>query len=451
MYFLGIHCFLVPVSGSGSHEDAATLREAGNVSSDGIAFAVSSPATMPVRPGDEWSAPLPEAGALNASLCCLVAGLLNPSTGNTSMGSRSTPGPVAPPTAEASASPPGVGAPLQVFFCFAMVVILLLALLGNMVVCLMVYQRSAMRSAINILLASLAFSDMMLAILNMPFALVTVMTTRWIFGDVFCRVSAMLFWFFVMEGVAILLIISIDRFLIIVQKQDKLSPQRAKLLIVVTWGLSFIFSFPLAVGSPPLQIPPRAPQCVFGYSVEPGYHTYVMIIMLAFFFLPFMVMLYTFMGILNTIRHNAIRIHSHPDSICLSQASKLGLLSLQRPFQMNIDMSFKTRAFTTILVLFSVFTVCWAPFTAYSLVATFSDGFYHKESFFQISTWVLWLCYLKSALNPLIYYWRIKKFRDACLDLMPKYFKFLPQLPGNTKRRIQPSAVYVCGEHRSVV
>lgn len=173
--------------------------------------------------------------------------------------------------------------------------------------------------------------------------------------------------------------------------------------------------------------------------------------MLVFFFIPFMVMLYTFMGILNTIRHNAIRIHSHPDSICLSQASKLGLLSLQRPFQMNIDMSFKTRAFTTILILFSVFTVCWAPFTAYSLVTTFSDGFYHKDSFFQVSTWVLWLCYLKSALNPLIYYWRIKKFRDACLDLMPKYFKFLPQLPGNTKRRIQPSAVYVCGEHRSVV
>lgn len=232
---------------------------------------------------------------------------------------------------------------------------------------------------------------------------------------------------------------------------DKLSPQRAKVLIVVTWGLSFIVAFPLAVGSPPLHVPPRAPQCVFGYSVEPGYLTYVLILMLVFFFLPFMVMLYTFMGILNTIRHNAIRIHSHPDSICLSQASKLGLLSLQRPFQMNIDISFKTRAFTTILILFSVFTVCWAPFTAYSLVATFSDGFYHKDSFFQISTWVLWLCYLKSALNPLIYYWRIKKFRDACLDLMPKYFKFLPQLPGNTKRRIQPSAVYVCGEHRAVV
>lgn len=403
--------------------------------------------------------PLPEAGDVNASLCCLLMRLLNlterlpmenTSTANVTLGSH-LPSALVTPTVTAQEGLQVISVPLQVFFCFVIVAILLVALLGNVVVCLMVYQRSAMRSAINILLASLAFADMMLAILNMPFALVTVMTTKWIFGEVFCRVSAMLFWFFVMEGVAILLIISIDRFLIIVQKQDKLSPQRAKVLIVVTWGLSFIFSFPLAVGSPPLQIPPRAPQCVFGYSTESGYQAYVLILLLVFFFIPFMVMLYTFMGILNTIRHNAIRIHSHPDSICLSQASKLGLLSLQRPFQMNIDMSFKTRAFATILILFSVFTVCWAPFTAYSLVTTFNYGFYHKDSFFQISTWFLWLCYLKSALNPLIYYWRIKKFRDACLDLMPKYFKFLPQLPGNTKRRIQPSAVYVCGEHRSVV
>ncbi|KAG8444749.1 hypothetical protein GDO86_009790 [Hymenochirus boettgeri] len=341
--------------------------------------------------------------------------------------------------------------PLQIILSTVMIVILLLAFLGNFVVCLMVYQKAAMRSAINILLASLAFADLLLSVLNMPFALVTIITTEWIFGDVFCRVSAMFFWLFVMEGVAILLIISIDRFLIIVQKQDKLNPYRAKILIVISWATSFCVAFPLAVGSPHLQVPSRAPQCVFGYTTNSGYKAYVILVVLIFFFIPFFVMLYSFMGILNTVRHNAVRIHSHPDSICLSQASKLGLMSLQRPFQMNIDISFKTRAFTTILVLFVVFIFCWAPFTTYSLVATFNNDFYNKHNFFEISTWLLWLCYLKSALNPIIYYWRIKKFRDACLDLMPKYFKFLPQLPGHTRRRIRPSAIYVCGEHRSVV
>ncbi|KAJ7341766.1 hypothetical protein JRQ81_006786 [Phrynocephalus forsythii] len=341
--------------------------------------------------------------------------------------------------------------PLQIMLSAAMIFILLVSFLGNLVVCLMVYQKTAMRSAINILLASLAFADMLLAVLNMPFALITIITTKWVFGDVFCRVSAMFFWLFVIEGGAILLIISIDRFFIIVQKQDKLNPYRAKVLTAVSWVIAFVVAFPLSVGSPSLQIPSKAPQCVFSYTTNPGYRAYVILVVLISFFIPFLVMLYSFMGILNTMRHNAVRIHSHPDSICLTQASKLGLMSFQRPFQMNIDMSFKTRAFTTILILFIVFIICWAPFTTYSLIATFNSHFYQKHNFFEISTWLLWLCYLKSALNPLIYYWRIKKFHDACLDLMPKHFKFLPQLPGHTRRRIRPSAVYVCGEHRSVV
>ncbi|XP_075410866.1 putative G-protein coupled receptor 63 [Tenrec ecaudatus] len=357
---------------------------------------------------------------------------------------NSTVGPSTPPVSKS------LNLPLQIFLSAVMMFILVVSFLGNLVVCLMVYQKAAMRSAINILLASLAFADMLLAALNMPFALVSILATRWVFGKFFCRLSAMFFWLFVIEGVAILLIISIDRFLIIVQRQDKLSPHRAKVLIAVSWATSFCIAFPLAVGSPDLQIPPRAPQCIFGFTTNPGYQAYVILIALISFFIPFLVILYSFMGIFNTLRHNALRIHSYPEGICLSQASKLGLMSLQRPFQVSIDMGFKTRAFTTILILFAVFIVCWAPFTAYSLVATFNEHFYYKHTFFEISTWFLWLCYLKSALNPLIYYWRIKKFHDACLDMMPKSFKCLPRLPGHTRRRIRPSAVYVC-EHRTVV
>lgn len=88
----------------------------------------------------------------------------------------------------------------------------------------------------------------------------------------------MFFWLFVIEGVTILLIISIDRFLIIVQRQDKLNPYRAKILIAVSWATSFCVAFPLAAGNPDLQIPSRAPQCVFGYTTNPGYQAYVILI-----------------------------------------------------------------------------------------------------------------------------------------------------------------------------
>ena len=112
------------------------------------------------------------------------------STGMSSLTVNST---AVPPTPAVFKS---LNLPLQIILSAIMIFILFVSFLGNLVVCLMVYQKAAMRSAINILLASLAFADMLLAVLNMPFALVTILTTRWIFGKLFCRISAMFFWLF---------------------------------------------------------------------------------------------------------------------------------------------------------------------------------------------------------------------------------------------------------------
>ncbi|KAM3933110.1 putative G-protein coupled receptor 45 [Leptodactylus fuscus] len=341
--------------------------------------------------------------------------------------------------------------PLRILLAIIMVVMIAIAFLGNAIVCLIVYQKPAMRSAINLLLATLAFSDIMLSLFCMPFTAVTIITGSWHFGSQFCQISAMLYWFFVLEGVAILLIISVDRFLIIVQRQDKLNPHRAKIMIVSSWIFSFCISFPSVVGWTLVEVPTRAPQCVLGYTEFLADRAYAVMLVVAVFFIPFSVMLYSYLCILNTVRRNAVRIHNHAESLCLSQVSKLGLMGLQRPHQLNVDMSFKTRAFTTILILFIGFSLCWLPHSVFSLLSVFSRTFYYSSSFYVISTCILWLSYLKSVFNPVIYCWRIKKFREACMEFMPKTFKILPKLPGRTRRRIHPSTIYVCSEHQSAV
>ncbi|XP_019381071.1 PREDICTED: probable G-protein coupled receptor 45 [Gavialis gangeticus] len=341
--------------------------------------------------------------------------------------------------------------PLRILLAILMVIMIAIGFLGNAIVCLIVYQKPAMRSAINLLLATLAFSDIMLSLFCMPFTAVTIVTVNWNFGAHFCRISAMLYWLFVLEGVAILLIISVDRFLIIVQRQDKLNPHRAKVMIAISWLLSFCISFPSVVGRSFVEVPTRAPQCVLGYTEFPADRAYAVMLVVAVFFIPFSIMLYSYLCILNTVRRNALRIHNHAESLCLSQVSKLGLMGLQKPHQMNVDVSFKTRAFTTILILFIGFSLCWLPHTVFSLLSVFSRQFYYSPSFYVTSTYILWLSYLKSVFNPVIYCWRIKKFREACMEFMPKTFKVLPKVPGRTKRRIQPSTIYVCSENQSAV
>ncbi|XP_015219556.1 high-affinity lysophosphatidic acid receptor [Lepisosteus oculatus] len=340
---------------------------------------------------------------------------------------------------------------LRILLAAIMIFMITVGFLGNAIVCLIVYQKPAMRSAINLLLATLAFSDIMLSLLCMPFTAVTIITVDWHFGAHFCRVSVMLYWFFVLEGVSILLIISVDRFLIIVQRQDKLNPHRAKIMITTSWLLSFCISFPSVVGWTVVEVPTRAPQCVLGYTESLADRVYAVLLVVAVFFIPFGIMLYSYLCILNTVRRNAVRIHNHADSLCLNQVNKLGLTGMQRPPQMNVDMSFKTRAFTTILILFVGFSICWLPHTVVSLLAVFSSRFYFSPSFYAVSACALWLSYLKTVFNPIIYCWRIKKFREACLEFMPKTFKILPRMPGRSRRRIRPSNIYVCSELQSAV
>lgn len=355
---------------------------------------------------------------------------------------------------------------LRVTLAAIMIFMITIGFLGNAIVCLIVYQKPAMRSAINLLLATLAFSDIMLSLLCMPFTAVTVATTDWRFGGGFCRTSVMLYWLFVLEGVSILLIISVDRFLIIVQRQDKLTPHRAKVLIAASWALSLCVALPSVVGwrtgrTPEEAEVARAPQCILGYSESLADRGYTVLLAVAVFFVPFGVMLYSYLCILNTVRRNATRIHNHASGSdsgstrgpgLSHSTSKLGLTGLQRPPQLSVDMSFKTRAFTTILILFIGFSVCWLPHTVVSLLAVFSRRFYVSAAFYPVSVGALWLSYLKAVFNPVIYCWRIRKFREACLEFMPKTCRFCPKVPGRSRRRIRPSNIYICSsESQSAV
>lgn len=371
------------------------------------------------------------------------------------------------PLPSSEAAPPAASVALRATLAAVMIFMITIGFLGNAIVCLIVYQKPAMRSAINLLLATLAFSDIMLSLLCMPFTAVTVAAADWSFGSGFCRASIMLYWLFVLEGVSILLIISVDRFLIIVQRQDKLTPHRAKVLIAGSWALSLCVSLPSVVGwrTGAAAVSSRGsrawapPQCVLGYSDSLADRSYTVLLAVAVFFVPFAVMLYSYVCILNTVRRNTLRVHNHaserartPPAAAVGRSSKARLQAgLQRPPHVKVDMSFKTRAFTTILILFVGFSVCWLPHTVVSLLAVFSRRFYYSSAFYPLSVGALWLSYLKTVFNPVIYCWRIRKFREACQEFIPKSCRLCPRVPGRSRRRVRPSNVYVCSETQSAV
>lgn len=315
------------------------------------------------------------------------------------------------------------------------VLMFFVSVFGNTVVCYIVYQKPAMRSAINILLATLAMADVLTATLCMPFAVISLVAQRWIFGDVFCQINAILFSFLVTEGTLLLLTISVDRFMIIVRRKDTLTPRKAKIYILTSWVMSLAIVLPPIFGWGKYSFELGQIQCSLEYPSQGKLDlSYGLFFFISTFCIPVLLMGYCFLSILRTVRRNSTRIQNHPP------VPGGVMTKMHRPGKMNIDYSFKTRAFTTILILFILFVICGLPYTVIRFILLFKGYAYTLSYVADIV--VILLAYLNATLKPIIYYIRISKFREACLDIMPSWCHIPHCLPGRTMRRIRPHVVY---------
>ena len=115
-------------------------------------------------------------------------------------------------------------------------------------------------------------------------------------------------------------------------------------------------------------------------------------------------------------------------------------------------MSFRTRAFKTVLILSLLLCACWLPYVTAVLVTSLCGR--PRPVLLAL---LLWLGFAKSALNPVVYCLRIRKFRDACREALPRscrawcawcaWCRLPPRcLAVLAKRRVNPSAVYQCAE-----
>jgi hypothetical protein len=317
----------------------------------------------------------------------------------------------------------------QIFVMIILVFMIVTAVFGNAVVCYIVYQKPAMRSSINLLLANLALVDVLIAVLCIVASFVTLAAQDWIFGEVLCKVNGFCFSFLVTESTYILLAISWDRYLIIVRREETLTPYKAKIIIGITWIISLLLSFPPTIG-----------WGTYGYknghilcTLNDAAFSYSLVFCVLTIIIPMIVMAYVYYRILCTVRKNSTKVINHPPvSGVETRVHKRG--------KMNIDYSFKTRAFLTILILFIGYFVCFLPY----LVARFDaiTGRHLATTCFTEAVLIL-ICYLNSVINPLVYYVRIGKFREACRDIVPSCC-CLPMLcmPKRPLRRVCPHVIY---------
>jgi hypothetical protein len=127
----------------------------------------------------------------------------------------------------------------------------ILTIIGNLVVILTVCLVRKLQTASNILIVSLAVSDIFVGLIIMPLAMVPEIANRWILGSIMCDIWTSTDVLLCTASILNFLVISIDRYFII-NHPFKYAPMRKvkllSLMIAGVWILSALVSLPPVLG-----------------------------------------------------------------------------------------------------------------------------------------------------------------------------------------------------------
>ncbi|KAL3969479.1 antigen [Sarotherodon galilaeus] len=282
-------------------------------------------------------------------------------------------------------------------FVFLHVVLSSISLLTvtlNLLVIISVSHYRQLHTPTNILLLSLAVSDFLVGLLLMPGEILR-NTACWFLGDLTCSMYNYMSFIVTSTSVGDMVLISIDRYLAIcdpLHYPTRITDRRVKLSICLCW-LSSVFYSSLFVKDDLTQ-PGKHNSCYGECTIVVDLITGTIDLLLTFF-VPVTVIVVLYLRVFVVAVSQARAMRSHVTAAAL---------------QLSVTLTTKKselKAARTLGVLVVVFLLCFCPY--YYCVTLARDDLLNSSSV----SFVLYLFYFNSCLNPLIYALFYPWFRKA--------------------------------------
>lgn len=224
-------------------------------------------------------------------------------------------------------------------------------IVGNCLVIATIILNPNMRSTIYYLLANLAFSDLLFAVLA-PFHVSMLLDNyNWKYGEIFCRVYYFIFRSFYTFSIMNLILITVERFLATRYPLSfRANPKRTVALILGTWVLSFLVSAPFLSVMTYKQRSTTYAMCYQNWSSTIASRSYYMFVYTTLYFIPATLMAFMYVLISITLRKQP-----------------LGILTDKNDTQRKQYKARKRMSLLVIVIVISFF-VCWSPWNIVEFV-----------------------------------------------------------------------------------
>ena len=183
----------------------------------------------------------------------------------------------------------------RLFFAVSLSAILLGAVIGNIMVVMVMVKHRGMRTRTNMFLCSLACSDLLCALLNMPISLITVIHGRWVFGTTLCQINGFLTPFTFVTSIHTLMYIAVHKYISIKWPfSHVLTHFRILLMILCAWLWGGVASYLTVHGLNAVSYKPYTTQCGPDYPHDGRTYFHEGFIYLTCYLIPLLVMAFCY-------------------------------------------------------------------------------------------------------------------------------------------------------------
>ncbi|XP_030642643.1 5-hydroxytryptamine receptor 1F [Chanos chanos] len=334
------------------------------------------------------------------------------------------------------------------------VVAMLTATMNSMVISAIIVTRKLHHPA-NYLICSLAVTDLLVAILVMPFSIIYIVTDTWVMGQVMCSIWLSVDFICCTCSILHLAAIAVDRYRAIthaVEYSQKRTSRRAAFMITVVWLLSVLISIPPLVYRHHKAT--NETQCLIKHD-HIGFMVYSTF---GAFYIPLILILILYYRIYQAakslyhkrrascLRNPEMNGHMLPKSSdqelqspdTLSPPERSGsepstegdnvrITAKSSPFDWRRDKSLhrhrisgtrerrERKAATTLGLILGGFVICWLPFFIQEVITNTCSSCTPSR---KLGNFLTWLGYFNSLVNPLIYTIFNEDFKKAFQKLV---------------------------------
>nr|XP_015203966.1 PREDICTED: orexin receptor type 1-like [Lepisosteus oculatus]XP_015203967.1 PREDICTED: orexin receptor type 1-like [Lepisosteus oculatus]XP_015203968.1 PREDICTED: orexin receptor type 1-like [Lepisosteus oculatus]XP_015203969.1 PREDICTED: orexin receptor type 1-like [Lepisosteus oculatus] len=344
--------------------------------------------------------------------------------------------------------------------------VFVVALTGNILVCLAVWRNHHMRTVTNYFIVNLSLADLLVTAICLPVSLVVDITESWFFGQTLCKVIPYLQTVSVSVSVLTLSFIALDRWYAICHPlMFKSTARRARNSIVLIWLLSLAIMVPQAVVmETSSMIPELANRTLllsvceerWGGEVYPRvYHVcFFLVTYLAPLCLMFMAYFQIFRklwsrqipGASGAVSRKWVRGAGSSDDGGQAPgverpSGSAGLVARPgtAPSAEVKQLRARRKTAKMLLVVLLVFSLCYLPISVLNVLKRVSGVFDNagdREAIYAWFTFSHWLVYANSAANPIIYNFLSGKFRGEFKAAFSCCFRGLRRCRGAEARRL---------------